>query len=104
MNKIERDKQTIRFMVRLYCKHHLHELEPSEDYQQLIDYSCQRLNHCPFGEQKPACKRCKVHCYKPDMRRRMREVMRWTGPRMLFYSPRATLRHLIQSLKRSPKR
>ncbi len=96
-SKIERDQATVRFMVRLYAKHH-----PAADAvscQRLADYACQRLQHCKFGEQKPACKDCPIHCYKPDMRAQMQQVMRWAGPRMVLLAPRATLRHLWQSLK-----
>ena len=35
-----------------------------------------RLDRCPFRDEKPTCSNCLVHCYKPDMRERIREVMR----------------------------
>lgn len=99
MNRIERDQHTIRLMVDLYCRKRLHLTVMPADYQALADYACRRLAHCRWGEEKPACKDCPVHCYAPEMRRKMQEVMRWTGPRMLWYSPRATFRHFWQSLK-----
>lgn len=99
MNKIEQDIQTIRLMVKIYCKHYLHTNENPEQYRQLIDYAEQRLTHCRYGEAKPSCKHCTTHCYKPDMRKRVREVMRWTGPRMILYSPKAALRHIWKCLK-----
>ncbi|KGF35836.1 nitrous oxide-stimulated promoter family protein [Hoylesella buccalis] len=98
MTKIERDQETIRLMIDLYCRHHLRLNEVSEAYRQLGDYACERLQLCKFGEQKPACKDCSVHCYKPDMRQQIREVMRRAGPRMVFYALLATCRHLIQIL------
>jgi len=98
MNRIERDSQTIRLMIDLYCRHCQHRQELSADYQQLADYACRRLEHCRYGNSKPACKNCPVHCYKPEMREQIRIVMRWAGPRMLFYSPRALFRHLCQCL------
>ena len=42
-----------------------------------------------------ACKNCPVHCYKPEMREQIRIVMRWAGPRMLFYKPIAAIKHLL---------
>ncbi|KGI61289.1 MULTISPECIES: nitrous oxide-stimulated promoter family protein [unclassified Prevotella] len=99
MNQIEQDKQTIRLMIELYCRHHLHQDAPSREYVELINYACRRIDHCPFGVDKHACKDCPVHCYTPQMREKIRQVMRWSGPRMLFYSPRATLRHLQQIFK-----
>jgi hypothetical protein len=99
MNKIEQDKQTIRLMVGLYCRHRLRVCKIPDEYGQLIDYAEERLTHCRYGEIKPACKDCATHCYKPDMREKVREVMRWTGPRMIVYSPKAAFRHIWQRIK-----
>lgn len=97
---IQRDMETVRLMIDLYCRHHLGDEESVERYRQLADYACRRLSQCRYAEQKPACKDCLIHCYRPEMRAMMRDVMRWTGPRMLFYAPRATLRHLWQCVRR----
>ena len=37
--------------------------------------------------------------YKPDMREKIREVMRFSGPRMLFYHPIMAIRHVMESRK-----
>ena len=50
-------------------------------------------------ETKTFCSKCKVHCYKPDMQKKIKEVMRFSGPRMLFYHPVLALRHFIESRK-----
>jgi len=42
------------------------------------------------------CKKCPIHCYKPDMRVKMRAVMRWAGPRMVLYHPIEAIKHLIR--------
>ncbi len=84
MTRIEREKQTVRKMIDIYCHHHLKQESMLEEYLLLADYACQRLDHCQFGEQKKTCKRCPVHCYAPKEREQIREVMRWTGPRMLL--------------------
>ena len=63
--------------------------------EELLRYAHARLDHCPFGEKKSACKECTVHCYKPVMRERMRQVMRFSGPRMLLYAPWQAIRHLL---------
>jgi hypothetical protein len=95
MNRTDKDKQTIRLMVKLYCTHHLHQTSISEEYEQLIAYACSRLEHCRYGDDKPACKNCATHCYKPEMRDKIRTVMKWAGPRMLIYAPMAAIRHLM---------
>ncbi len=97
--KIQRDQETIRLMVNLYARHHPTLSGDPDHYTRLADYACQRLARCRFGESKPACKDCPIHCYRPDLREEMRQVMRWAGPRMILYAPRATMRHLWQSWK-----
>jgi hypothetical protein len=66
--RIEREKAVVRLMIRLYCRHHLGQQEPSPEYAALADYACQRLDRCRFGAQKPTCRRCPIHCYAPAVR------------------------------------
>ena len=87
MSRIEREKQTFRKMIELYCRHHLHMDTMPDEYQHLADFTCRRLDHCKYGEQKTACKDCPTHCYAPKERKAIREVMRWAGPRMIWYAP-----------------
>ena len=68
----------------------------------LLDYALRRLDSCRFGNGKPSCRKCPVHCYRADMRERIRTVMRWAGPRMIFHHPMAATRHLLREL-RSPE-
>ena len=68
----------------------------------LLDYALRRLDSCRFGDGKPSCRKCPVHCYRADMRERIRTVMRWAGPRMIFRHPIAATRHLLREL-RSPE-
>jgi hypothetical protein len=99
-SKIQYEKETIERMLVLYCKlkHHSSNGLCSQ-CAELKEYAHIRLNKCKYGEKKPACKNCPVHCYKPDRRDAMKQVMRFTGPRMLFYHPKDFFIHLISSLK-----
>lgn len=65
------------------------------DCDALLLYAMQRLDRCPHGSRKPACKRCHIHCYLPARREEIRQVMRYAGPRMLLHDPIAALRHLL---------
>ena len=67
--------------------------------QALLDYAHKRLERCRFGEDKPSCTRCPVHCYKPAMREQIRQVMRYSGPRMLLHDPIMAIRHLWDFLR-----
>ena len=94
-NKIENDKRIIRYMIALYCRHKLGARDVPDEYRLLAEYACTRLEHCRFGAGKPACKNCPTHCYKPEMREKIRTVMRWAGPRMILYAPMAAIHHLL---------
>ena len=92
--RIAREKRTIRAMVRVYCRGHGHTGRPlCPECRELMDYALGRLDRCPFGEEKATCAKCPVHCYKPAMRARVREVMRYAGPRMLLHHPVLALLH-----------
>jgi Nitrous oxide-stimulated promoter len=96
MGKIETEKSTVTYMIGLYCikKHKVTAL--CSDCEQLKNYALTRLNKCPFGDEKTACKDCNVHCYKVDRREQIMQVMQFSGPRMLIYYPFKYLKHLMQ--------
>lgn len=104
MNKIEekreREKNTVRLMIGLYCKkkHGTKEILCAE-CRALQEYALLRSEKCPFMETKTFCSNCKVHCYKPQMREQIRTVMRFSGPRMLMYHPFMAIRHMLESKK-----
>jgi len=86
--RIRREKRTVAAMLDLYChEEHGTQGELCTDCQALHDYAMQRLDRCPFGEEKTTCANCAVHCYKPAMRERVRVVMRTAGPRMIWRHP-----------------
>ena len=52
---------------------------------------------------KKFCSFCKIHCYKPDMRERIKDVMKWAGPRMIFTHPVFAFRHVFQMISYKQK-
>ena len=50
---------------------------------------------CRKMHVKTSCDACENHCYKPEMRERIRQVMRYSGPRMITKHPVAAIRHLL---------
>lgn len=85
-------------MVRIYCRHREGNVHLCRNCSDLLEYAHQRLSHCPHGNRKPTCRKCTIHCYTPEMQQRMREVMRYSGPRMLLHSPAAAIAHLLREL------
>jgi predicted amidophosphoribosyltransferase len=99
MINLEQERATLLAMIKVYCRQK-HGGDPlCEECSQLWDYAAERLAKCPFGVEKPTCQNCTVHCYKPEMRQRVREVMRYAGPRMIWHHPVMAIRHLIHNRK-----
>ncbi len=93
----EGEKKVVSSMIALYCRSkHRSGRELCAECRSLKEYALQRLETCRFGEEKPTCASCPVHCYKTSMRLKIKEVMRFAGPRMLFVHPVATIRHLYR--------
>lgn len=96
----EKEKQVVSLMIKLYCnkKHHTKK-ELCDECRQLAEYAAMRSDKCPFMETKTFCSNCRVHCYKPDMQEKIKAVMRFSGPRMIFHHPVMAVNHLIESRK-----
>jgi superfamily II helicase len=92
---IQKEKEIVKEMIDLYCRKKHHQNELCKECQVLKNYALTRLSLCRFGEEKTACSNCKVHCYKPIYRDKMKVVMRTAGPWMLLYHPIYTVKHLL---------
>ena len=98
-----RELKTLQAMVRMYCRgHHGGGTPFCAECAGLLDYASRRLDRCVFGDAKPTCANCVVHCYSADMRERVRSVMRWAGPRMLIRHPILALFHRLDGRRPAP--
>lgn len=98
---LERERKTMLTMIQMYCKKvHDYKHELCQECSELFNYAEERLKYCHFGEEKPTCEKCPVHCYKPDMREKVRQVMRYAGPRMIYTHPIMGFRHLFKKVKK----
>lgn len=99
-SKRKKEIEIIEDMINLYCKkNHKTKKGLCKECQELKEYAILRINKCPFMENKTFCSNCKVHCYKPDMREKVKKVMRYSGPRIIFKHPIKVIKHLIESKK-----
>jgi len=104
MGRVDREKKTIDTMIRIFCHdHHKSSGELCNDCLDLQDYAHHRLDTCPFQNDKPACNKCTVHCYSSNMKERVREIMRYSGPRMTFKHPLLSLLHLFDRSGEVPR-
>ena len=89
----------IEKMIKIYCRHNHGKRDGiCDECSDLYRYSSERLKKCPHGENKPVCANCKIHCYKKEYRDRMKEVMRFSGTKVILYKPIASIKHLIKQL------
>lgn len=99
--RMQREARTIEAMIEIYCHDH-HDTRDGlcADCTALLDYAGLRLEKCPFQENKTTCTKCPVHCYKPEMRERVRQVMRYAGPRMVYKHPGLAVMHILVDSRR----
>lgn len=61
----EKEKEVVSKMITIYCRSkHKSGKELCHECEILKTYAMQRLERCPFGEGKPTCGTCTIHCYK----------------------------------------
>jgi hypothetical protein len=96
--RLAKEQEVINLMIRLYCRSSGHD-DHCPQCRELRDYTEARNRACPFLETRSFCRFCEVHCYREDMRRRISEVMRIAGPRMLWHHPLFAFGHLLEGLR-----
>ena len=92
-------------MVHIYCKaHHLgkDQQAPCAQCAEFILYANEKLDRCPYGQNKPTCNKCPIHCYKKEQREQARRIMRYAGPRMLLKHPILAIKHLLAERRPVP--
>lgn len=101
--KIKQEKATVRAMIYLYChkNHHSPNNQLCDECNELLQYAMQRLTMCRFGEEKTTCERCPKHCYRKDYKQQIKQVMRFSGPRMMIYHPVMALKHIYKNIIRN---
>ncbi|WP_269746360.1 nitrous oxide-stimulated promoter family protein [Desulfogranum japonicum] len=103
--RIQREIRTVKLMIIKYCKEfHAPEHPPCLHCQALLAYALKRLSHCPYQEHKTTCSKCPTHCYNPSKQKYIREVMRYSGPRLMLSHPILTLLHVLDGFRRPTKK
>ena len=96
----ENEKKYIPIMIKKYC-HHYHHTKKDElcpECQKLTEYALFRLSVCPFKKNKKFCSVCKIHCYQSPYKEQIRNVMQYSGQRMIFTHPIFAFKHAFQIL------
>jgi hypothetical protein len=101
--RLARERLTMSKMIGMYCSSH-HDSTGvflCSACQEFLDYAEARLQKCPYGEDKPTCANCPIHCYKPARRAQAAKIMRFAGPRMLLRHPLLAIAHQLDSFRKA---
>jgi hypothetical protein len=102
---LTRENKTIAAMIRMQCRARHHTSDGlCPDCHELLTYARDRLSRCPYQGGKTTCARCVIHCYKPEMRDKIRAMMRYAGPRMIYRHPLLAFYHLIDGMRKEPSK
>ncbi|OGP80951.1 MAG: hypothetical protein A2Z08_01360 [Deltaproteobacteria bacterium RBG_16_54_11] len=103
--RLTREDKTVEAMIRMHCRSEHHAAEGlCPDCRELLAYARERLSRCPYQEGKTQCARCLIHCYRPAIREKIRAVMRYAGPRMMYRHPIMALYHFIDGIRKEPSK
>ena len=111
---LRKDLKTLALFIFIYCRHKhpkaakapaalkthdvqalaRREIPLCEDCSRLLAHAFTKRTHCPMSP-KPACKHCPSHCYHPAYRARIREVMKYSGKKLLLSGRLDYLFHLL---------
>ena len=112
--ELTRDLKTLTLFIRVYCKHKhssanrqpvelvTHDVqrlagrpvELCEDCRKLLTHALVKRSNCAM-EPKPMCKHCPNHCYHPTYRAKIRDVMKFSGRRLVLTGRLDYLFHLL---------
>jgi len=83
--KQEKDIRVLATFIGCYCrgKHRSPKGELCPDCAGLLSYAEMKRRKCPL-DPKPDCKHCPIHCYGKAQRAKIREVMAYSGRRLLL--------------------
>ncbi|BCA79996.1 nitrous oxide-stimulated promoter family protein [Desulfuromonas sp. AOP6] len=95
--KEQKDLRVLALFTSVYCHAH-HEGEKTSpafdgmdfsrftlcaECREFLEYAFSRRIKCPL-DPKPDCKGCHIHCYRPGHREKVREIMRFSGKKLIM--------------------
>jgi hypothetical protein len=97
--RLEREKKLVDLMIKRFCSDKHAQAELCTDCSELREYAHHRLLACPFAEDKPVCSKCTIHCYNKNQRKQIIDVMRYSGPKMIYSQPLDTILYFWDKFK-----
>ncbi|MGF1683370.1 nitrous oxide-stimulated promoter family protein [Photobacterium minamisatsumaniensis] len=97
----QRELDTAKAMIRLYCKTLHRGAIVCPECEGLINYVESRIGSCRLGNDKPNCLQCQTQCYQPAKRLHLKHVLRWAKPKFTWRRPLQAFKFKIGMLRRS---
>ena len=103
--RIDREKRTINAMIIIYC-HSQHENKTGlcDECNKTLEYAFLKIEHCRHHSKKPVCNKCTIHCFSKEMREKIKIIMRFAGPKMIFKHPYLGLMRFVESMRSKTSR
>ena len=108
--KRKKEEYIVTQMIAIYCRKNHRDLYDRRtkklcpECEQIAKYSVERSEHCPHIKEKTFCSNCTTHCYSPQMRDKIKKIMRFSGPRIILYHPVLAIWHLVCTIAQRNKR
>ena len=100
-DRITRETESLLKMVEIFCNgHHGFDGELCDDCRDLSENAMACVSLCPYGAGKPVCGRCPTNCFPDGNYARIKTVMRYAGPKMLYKHPLLTAIHLFDAMRK----
>lgn len=108
--KRENEKKTMLCMIEIYCMNNHKEYHKfynktfggkniCKECENIYNYASIRTDKCKFIDTKTFCSACSSQCYNKDMKEKIKNIMHFSGKRMLFHHPIIALKHVIVMIK-----
>ncbi|WP_455520983.1 nitrous oxide-stimulated promoter family protein [Parvimonas micra] len=98
--KRDREKKVISEMVKLYCRKNHKKRELCDECKEVLNYSLKRIDNCQCVETKLFCSSCKFSLYSPRDKEKVKQIMKFSGPRILFHHPLLVISHMLSRFKK----
>ena len=103
LDQLEKDRATVEAIGRIYCKRYHREASKDvsglcESCRRAVDLTVDRAQACPNNHEEN-CEDCAIKCQRGDDQKRIKEIMRYSAPRMLVRHPLMTIEYLRKKLR-----
>lgn len=103
MSDLDKDRRTLEAIGSIYCRgHHPGVAKDTGGLcpacRGTIEQTLDRAAACPYGHGHN-CEDCETHCQRGEAQQRIKAIMAYAAPRMVFRHPLMTLEYLKKKAK-----